>query len=263
MNLLLRTKRRASMLLALLSENSFFVVAGHLIKSRLGIGLGLSDTMKVHGFTLKLRRGSPDLAVALTSLGGEFDCLDEYFDTNFNGLIIDAGGYIGTAALAFSKAFPNARIISVEASSSNAKLAAHNTASFPNIEVIHAAVTADHEIKEIMLYDRSTGAWGYTILHDAFDRPTTQLETVRTITIDQLMEMSGFAEVSILKLDIEGAELRLLQSPDWLEATLVLVAELHERIAPGCEAAFIMATADRVNVRHDGEKHISMKRVLS
>ena len=113
--------------------------------------------MKIHGFTLKLRRGSPDLAVALTSLGGEFDCLDEYFDTNFNGLIIDAGGYIGTAALAFSKAFPNARIISVEASSSNAKLAAQNTASFPNIEVIHAAVTADHEIEEIMLYDRSTG----------------------------------------------------------------------------------------------------------
>ena len=38
-----------------------------------------------------VRRGSPDLEVALTSLSGEFKCLENLLPKNFDGLIVDAG----------------------------------------------------------------------------------------------------------------------------------------------------------------------------
>ena len=50
-----------------------------------------------------------------------------------HGLIIDAGGYLGTAAIAFSEAYPDATVVTIEPSPENFALLVQNTAAYPNI----------------------------------------------------------------------------------------------------------------------------------
>jgi hypothetical protein len=59
---------------------------------------------------------------------------------------------------------------------------------------------------------------------------------------------------------VEGAEREILKaSADWMDRTEIVIAELHEKIAPGAEAAFAAATAGRVNRWLPGEKVMSRK----
>lgn len=248
------------MVLTLLKENNAFRVFGHILGARLGFGIGKAETLNVHGHKVVLRRGSPDLIVALTSLGGEFDILKQSIDNEFQGLIIDAGGYIGTAAMAMSDLFPDATIISIEASATNVEQARLNTSSFKKISIVHAALSAESAPEQIALNDRGTGDWGFTIVGKPADRVAREIEKVETITIGRILEQAGFDNAGIVKLDIEGGELELFRDSDWLNDVEVLLVELHDRIAPGCEEAFHQATAGRHNSRTNGEKFISLKR---
>ncbi len=56
------------------------------------------------------------------------------------------------------------------------------------------------------------------------------------MTVAQIMDASGFSEVDLLKLDIEGAEADLFRDgpPDWLKRVTNVAVELHDRFRPGC-----------------------------
>lgn len=259
MGLASKAKRRLSFLSVLLKENNPLLVFRHIIASRLGVARGKTEALNIHGHKVLLRRGSPDLVVALISLGGEFSILKRSFERDFSGLIIDAGGYIGTAAMALSDLFPKATIVSIEASSANVRQAQLNTSSYKNIRIVHAALSADNAQEQIVLNDRGTGEWGYTIIEKPADRFAHEIEKVEPITIGKILDQAGFNRAGILKLDIEGGELQLFRDPDWLNDIEVLLVELHERIAPGCDEAFHSATTGRLNMRAGGEKFISLK----
>ncbi|MDO9222175.1 MAG: hypothetical protein Q7U20_00505, partial [Caulobacter sp.] len=62
------------------------------------------------GERIAVRMGSPDLEVAKSSLGGEFAPLEGLLPKTYSGLIVDAGGYIGTAAIKLARFYPMARI---------------------------------------------------------------------------------------------------------------------------------------------------------
>ena len=49
-----------------------------------------------------VRSATPDLRTAIVNLTEEFDCLGQLLPEGYSGLIVDGGGYIGTAALKFS-----------------------------------------------------------------------------------------------------------------------------------------------------------------
>ena len=69
---------------------------------------------RIGGVDLVLRRHTPDRYVARSCLEeGEFEPCIELLPTLQHDLIIDAGGYIGTAAIAFARAFPDARILTL------------------------------------------------------------------------------------------------------------------------------------------------------
>ena len=78
-----------------------------------------------------------------------------------HNLILDAGGYIGTAAIAFAKQYPSATIVSLEPNSNNYQLLAQNTATWRNIVAMNKALAP--EPGGLILYDRGTGAWGFTL----------------------------------------------------------------------------------------------------
>lgn len=152
--------------------------------------------------------------------------------------IIDGGSNAGYSTLYFAHRFPNAKIISVEAEASNYELVVKNTRLYPNIIPLHAALW--HRNAMLKIDNPNAGKWAFRV--SEADQERTSM--VKAVTIDELLESYQGQEISILKLDIEGAEKELFESgyERWLNQVEVLVIELHEWMRPGCRAAFFGAT---------------------
>ncbi len=204
-----------------------------------------------------VRTGTPDLDVARWTLGGEFASLAHAFPRDQRGLILDAGGYIGTAAIALSKLYPLATVVTVEPSSDNFAVLSRNVAAHPRIHAHQAALVPANSPRIRTLRNRGSGEWGFNIIENEADTSESVIEEVATITLDELLQTYDANSILILKMDIEGAEFPLLSEPAWLNRTNILVIELHERLVPGCEAAFAKANRNRF-VYADGEKYVSV-----
>ena len=215
--------------------------------------------IRLYGVDLSIRSGTPDLVVAMESLGTELEIITKGVEPPGAGLIIDAGGYIGTSAIKLATAFPLCRIISVEPSTENLAMLRRNVASYPNISVLHAALSADGA--EAVLRTAGSGEWGFTILAPTkADHPNGEIERVPATTIEQILAHQQADRLFVLKLDVEGAELEiLLHAGPWLALTDIVIAELHEKLAPGTEAAFAAATVGRTNRQLPGEKLLSLR----
>ena len=212
--------------------------------------------LKINGFDINLRAGTPDFSVAIESLGREFEPVTAGFAHENGALIIDAGGYIGTAAIKLATAYPACRIVCIEPSSENLELLKLNVAAYPNISVMKAALAANGT--EVALRDPGRKAWGFTIIAEP-DQSDRVLETVPAVTIENILAQHGRERVFILKLDVEGAEAELFHnSRGWMSRTDILIAELHEWLIEGSEAAFRAATGGRANTFMPGEKVLSL-----
>lgn len=249
--------RKVRLLVTLFRENSplklFLFFCSNLFR------LTKIFRLKMHGVSVHVRTGTPDLKVTHSCLGGEFAALSTAFPHDTKGLIVDAGGYIGTAAIALARMYPEATILSIKPSGENFEILRKNIAGYPNIRPLNAALAPEGSPSCISLMDRGTGQWGFTIVEThAGKSANCFLEKTKTITINQLLEHAGQNEIMIFKMDIEGAELALLEKPDWLDKTGFLMIELHERIVSGCIRAFDAANHNRYVYRENGEKCISV-----
>lgn len=214
----------------------------------------------VHSVPIFVRPRTSDITAAKISFAGEFDAAIAAARPLKHGFIIDAGGYIGTAAIMLARAFPEATIVSLEPSRDNFAMLAMNVRGYPNVIPLNMALGST--AGSIGLVDRGTGGIGFSIVQAPADCASpTRLHQVAVTTVPDLMRRFEASGIDFLKLDIEGAEHDLVKGhPDWLDATRVVFAELHERIVPGCEAVFAAATANRSNsVDGRGEKVLSIR----
>ena len=220
---------------------------------------GILVKIKIKENHVVIRKGTPDLRVAISSLGGEFDIMKHLFDSDYDGFIIDAGGYIGTSAIALNKLFPNAKIIIVEPSLANIEIMRKNLVAHPEIKIIYGALVGEPKDK-IQLKNRLTGEWGFTVVPDPADKP--QAETmceVPAFMIEDLVEKAE--DIGILKLDIEGGEFEILEKDaETLRRISVIFAELHDRIVPGCYDRFVEFSKSRILIKDNGEKYLSIKK---
>jgi len=209
------------------------------------------------GERILIRCNTPDLQTAHRCLMTEFSEVLELADKQHR-LIIDAGGHIGAAAIAFARAFPESTVVCIEPHHENYEIACANAEPYPNIVVLNAALAAERGT--VGLFDRGTGNWGYTILDNPADIDTAEsLGPVTCVTIEQIIDEHKKSGIDIMKLDIEGAEREILEnSAIWMPKCEVLVAELHDRIVPGCLRAYIYSTESRVDIPSGGEKFISV-----
>lgn len=248
------TSRYAEMLRIAVSSNPVEV-------GRFGLALvtggGAPARLNFRGTELKVRPNSPDVLVVRSLMLGEFDEAISRVVLRSN-LVVDAGGYIGATGMLFAKAFPKARIVVLEPSTENFALARENTRDFPNVTVLKAALAAEDGV--VVLKDRGTGPWGFTIVNEAADKTAmAALGEVEAVSIPTLLKRFGAEGIDLLKLDIEGGEHDLLAArPQWVERCGVIVAELHDRIHPGCTAVFEAAMAGRRALPLVGEKIISL-----
>ena len=248
-------KRKARLFLGLLKESGPSAALAWGRDTLRGSTAPIPVTIR--GVDVLIRPSTTDAAVVLASLRGEFDDLFKAVPEARHGLIIDGGGYIGTAAIVFAKAYPDATVVTLEPSPDNYQLLLRNTAKYDNIRPMNAALAPEEG--SISLRDRGTGHWGHTIVSDPADAKTSVLAEVPAVTIDRLLELNDKAAIDVLKLDIEGGEHQLLlRGEEWVDKIEAICIELHDRIVPGCTQAYEAATNGRNNSKLPGEKYLSV-----
>jgi FkbM family methyltransferase len=222
------------------------------------LGQELQIRVKPRHRDLLVRTASPDIRVALSCLGGEFDELLAAVPNIRHPFIIDAGGYIGTAAIVLAEAYPNATVVSLEPSRANFALLKQNVSRHKNIVALNKALASEPGV--MTLRNRGTGQWGFTIVPSPKDNPASEaIEQVECVTVEMLMREFGASGIGVLKLDIEGGERALFSADtEWIAKTEAICIELHDRIVDGCSDKFKEVTQGRRNLKMQGEKYLSL-----
>lgn len=232
---------------------------GPLAVARLAFSPGKTTVrIRVGRHRIWVRKNTPDLKVAVDCLvNGEFDDTCLYLDRAWTGVIVDAGGYIGTSALALSDLFPSAFIIVIEPSEENLALLERNVQGFPRIQVVRGALVGT-DTKSVTVRNRGTGAWGHTIVERPRDScNSTSVNEARAFRLRDLVAESS--TIGLLKLDIEGGEHDLFtHDSETIRKIPVVFVELHDRIIDGCTAAFLSVSEGRRIVQSSGEKFFSV-----
>jgi FkbM family methyltransferase len=180
------------------------------------------------GATVRLRSNSTDIQI-FEQIFLLRDC--EASLKSAPNLIIDGGAHVGCSAIYYGLQYPGAKIIAVEAEKSNYEMLKNNVKQFPNIDAIHAAIW--FESGEVEISNPDDDGWSFRV-HSPLNR--AHPNAISAVTLDELLDTSGFTQIDLLKLDIEGAEKQVFSSPDlkWLNATRNMVIEIHDNIVPGC-----------------------------
>lgn len=155
---------------------------------------------------------------------------------------VDVGAHSGYYARLFSRLVgPHGRVLAFEAEADNFAVTRHNTAAL-RVEAFHCAL-GDHE-GELPLYV-SPGNSNHSLVAGYTD--ATETRTVAVRTLDAVAREHGVERVDLVKIDVEGAELRVLagmrdllaRSPD--AALLVEVSSRVQELA-GASVAQLVAT---------------------
>lgn len=133
-----------------------------------------------------------------------------YVELSPNPTILDVGAHIGVATLYFKKLYPAARVISVEPIAENLELLEQNIweNQVDKVEIIAGAVS-DHDGVET-LYTGETGAWHSNASITPGGWTGDLVTTPREVPCRTLEYYLGEYKPELVKLDVEGAEERIL-----------------------------------------------------
>jgi FkbM family methyltransferase len=146
-------------------------------------------------------------------------------------MIMDAGANIGLATVWFLGRYPGARVHCFEPDPSNAVLLDRNVGSTEGVVVRQAAV--GREDGELMLHLSPISA-----MHSLKESsPGGRAVPVKVYALAGYLRDNDIPAIDVLKLDVEGSELDVLQGlGDRLADVSVIVGECHETLVD--ESAF-------------------------
>jgi FkbM family methyltransferase len=152
-------------------------------------------------------------------------------------VVVDAGASIGLAAILFANLFPAAHIVCLEPHPVNFELLRMNTAPYPNIIPVWAGVWNSHAPLRILNADGPTYGYRTAVAVEGSDG------SIPGMSVPELIESIGEDRISLLKVDIEGAESEVFSegTTSWLSKVDAIMIELHEHLSPGCSQSFYRA----------------------
>jgi FkbM family methyltransferase len=176
--------------------------------------------------------------------------LNNAYDSDFaepprsvSRVIIDAGANIGLSAVFYANRFTNARIIAIEPEPSNYEMLKRNTAPYPNITPVHAALWK--EDGALRLFDTGGGNTAFQVGETNQLSATEERGVVQAITLEKLMEQFGIAHIDYLKMDVEGAEKEIFEhATPWIDRVATIGVELHDWMRSGCSESVRLAAKD-------------------
>jgi FkbM family methyltransferase len=161
--------------------------------------------------------------------------------------IIDAGANIGLSAVFFATRFPDATIIAIEPEANNFQLLRKNTAPYPRVIPLQAALWSSDTT--LGLSNPSDRVDSYR-----FDASAPG-DTVQAFSLPSILRKFAIAAVDVLKMDIEGGESAVFAaSEEWIDRVRMFIVELH---GDDARATFENATSKLLAVRYrHGENDI-------
>ncbi len=191
-----------------------------------------------------VRAGTSDLDVfKQIFIEREYSCLDDVARAD---LIIDCGANVGYSSAYFMARFPNARLIAVEPDEGNFGILRTNLAPFgSSVVALRSAIWSRPGM--LCFSDRQYRdgrEWTRQVRPGSADEDTS----IPAVDIGTLLSESGQDRISILKIDIEGAEAMVFAEnyESWIDRVDNLVIELHDDTEYGeCSAIFHRAIAGR------------------
>jgi FkbM family methyltransferase len=135
--------------------------------------------------------------------------------------LVDIGANTGMATCFFSTQYELTRILAVEANEALASTLRANTRSVPSdVEIEMIAISDVDGVTEFAVHENHR--------HSGIGIEGKSVRRVPTRTLRTLLDEHGLLDVDILKLDVEGAEHRILrQDPGILSRVRCLVMETH------------------------------------
>jgi FkbM family methyltransferase len=182
----------------------------------------LKLTSKKLDYPVIARRGTSDLEVFNQVFIEEQYGL--FPDEGCPGLIVDLGANVGYSSAYFLSRFPRAFVVSVEPDPENYDILIRNLLPYAsrNLAIKAAAWSEKVSLEFNPSFSNRGAEWARQI------QPTTS-GSVEAITISEIIAMSGFQRISLLKIDIEGAERELFRSgaDEWINRVDSIAIELH------------------------------------
>ena len=142
-------------------------------------------------------------------------------------LVVDCGANVGYSSAFFLSHFPSCHVVAVEPDPDNFAMLQTNLLHYGRrVKLLHAGIWSHSTPLAISqgLYRDGRG-WATQV------RPCGSNEhaDVEGIGIESLLLSSGFNRISLLKVDIEGAEAVLFrENNDWLDKVDAIAIELHD-----------------------------------
>jgi FkbM family methyltransferase len=156
------------------------------------------------------------------------------------GLILDCGANVGYSSAYLLTQFPKSRVIAIEPDPENFSMLEKNLAPYAGrFRAIQSAIWSK-QVRLVLSEERMMPGWEWA--RTVREAKEGEPQTIAATDIGTLLNESGFERISILKIDIEGAEAIVFSSnyEEWLSKVDNLAIELH---GDECSSVFFKAIA--------------------
>lgn len=205
----------------------------NLIHARPALGFASPSVIRPCGvpYPLSIRPGSSDMdVIRQVFVEREYACLDDLPQV---GLVIDCGAYGGFSSSYFLSSFTSCQVIAVEPDPANFALLQRNLAPYGSrAKAVRAAVwDAPAKLALSSGFYRDGREWSRQVRRCA---PGEQPQ-FEGIDVGTLLRESGHERISLLKVDVEGAETLIFngEADPWLDRVDAIAIELHDDSAFG------------------------------
>lgn len=198
-------------------------------------------SLSIDGNPIYYRTGTPDKEVI-----GEMLVTEEYdiveCDLRSPALIVDCGAYAGYSTLYFLQKYKKAHVIAVEPDDDNFEICRLNLQPYGNrLTLVHGAVWPESARLVLHRGELADGReWATMVKAPA----AGETPDVTGVTLESLLAQTGFAEIDLLKMNIECSEEAVFSRHygAWLPRVRNMILQLHDERA---EDVFFRAMADR------------------
>jgi len=182
----------------------------------------------------------------------EYGCLDAMTEV---GLVIDCGANVGYSSAWFLSRFPTCKVVAIEPDSGNFAALQANLAPYGNrVKLVRAGVWS-HSTGLVMSEHRYRDGreWSRQVRPCELDEEAD----FEGVDVGSLLASSGHERISILKVDVEGAEAVMFAEnyQSWLNRVDCIAIELHDdsTFGSGSEVFFSAIRGQDFQVRRSGE----------
>lgn len=177
-------------------------------------------------YAVKIRKNFVDKDVVFYVLKDQYHLPPQQAFLRNNPIILDLGSNIGLTVAHMKQHYPNAKIIGYEMNQENYLLAKANTKRYNDVHIINAAVwIEDGKVS----YTKAAHFDSYSLLQSINDCSPSQTFEVPSFKLSTIIENHDLDYIDYLKMDIEGAEVAILEASDisWMDKVGAMNIEMH------------------------------------